>query len=75
MSATADYKISAVVEKNSTYGGGLAANPSNGTSLQFRTINFTDTNIHIAIGYLYTLTGNTTQNGNMCVITDIYGIE
>lgn len=75
MSATSDYKISAIVEKDSTYGGGLACNPANGTSLQFRTINFTDTNIHIAIGYLYTISGSTAQNGNMCVVTDIYGVE
>ena len=75
MSATADYKISAVIEKSDTYGGGLAANPNNGTSLQFRIVSFTDSNIHISIGYLYTITGSTAQNGNMCVITDIYGIE
>ena len=75
MSATSDYKISAVVEKSDTYSGGLAANPGNGTSLQFRVVGFTDTNIHIAIGYLYTTTGSATQNGDMCVVTDIYGIE
>ena len=72
LSTTIDYELEAIVEKNATYSSGVINKDS--TSIAYRVIHFTDSNIFINDGNKISQATVTTDN-TQAIITDIYGIE
>ena len=72
VSTTIDYELEAIVEKNTTYSSGVIGKDS--TSVAYRVIHFTDSNIFINDGNKIAQAAVTTDN-TQAIITDIYGIK
>ena len=75
VSTTVNYESVLILEKNDTYSPGLVNYNTAATTLNYRTMFFSDSNLRIDDGTTINNLGQSRLDNTSCIVTNIYGIE